>query len=117
MKRMILLMMLAGCAAPVAAPQPQAVRLTDRALALTLTDGTRCTVDWAAAPVGRMDACGPGYAYAVTVEDRPNFLRQLAEGLFLALGAEGVLAPMAEVVITDPAGVDWVFTSPRKTGE
>ena len=35
----------------------------------------------------------------------------------LALGAEGVLAPMAEVVITAPAGSDWVFTSPQKAGE
>ncbi|MGB4827584.1 MAG: hypothetical protein WBP18_09995 [Paracoccaceae bacterium] len=111
------LLLVAACAAPIGTPVPQAARLTDRVLTLSLSDGTRCTVDWAAVPAGRMPACGPGYGYAVHVEDRPNILRQLAQGLMLALGAEGVLAPMAEVVITDPAGSDWVFTSPQKAGE
>ncbi|MFZ1468078.1 MAG: hypothetical protein WAT09_03765 [Paracoccaceae bacterium] len=109
------LAVLTGCAAVPGNPRPHEVRLTDRALVLGLTDGSRCTADWAAAPVGRMPDCGPGYGYAVKVEDRPNVLRQLAEGLLLALGAQGVLRPMAEVVITDPAGVDYIFTSPQRT--
>ena len=114
MKKMVLLLLLAGCTSVSGPPRPEAARLTDRALVLTLTDGTRCTADWATAPVGRLESCGPGYGYAVTVEDRPNVLRQLVQGLLLTLGAEKALAPMAEVVITDPAGVDYVFTSPQK---
>ncbi len=82
---------------------------------LRLSDGTTCRTDWQAAPVGRLEGCGPGYGYAVTVADRPNLVRQLAEGLVLALGGRNVLAPLAEVVITDPAGIDTVFVSPPET--
>ncbi|WP_395543303.1 hypothetical protein [Neotabrizicola sp. sgz301269] len=106
------LLPLAACAALQGPVQPESVRLDTTSLSLRLTDGTVCKVNWAQAPVGRMGDCGPGYGYAVHVEEKPNILRQLVEGLFLTLGAEGVLAPQAEVVITDPAGSDFVFTSP-----
>ena len=112
MKRLVPLFLLAACAVTDTAPVPKSVRLTDTEMALRLSDGTLCRADWAAVPVGRLESCGPGYGYAVTVEDRPNILRQLAEGIMLALGARGVLVPMAEVVITDPAGIDHVFVSP-----
>jgi hypothetical protein len=59
-----------------------------------------------------LERCGPGYGYAVRVVENPNVLRQLFTGLTEALGAEGVVPPMAEVVITDPGGVDTVFVSP-----
>lgn len=105
-------LLLAACASPVAEPALQTVRLTDTRLTLVLDNGTRCSVDWRAAPVGRMENCGPGYGYAVKVDGNPNVLRRLVEGVVLALGADGVLAPMAEVVITGPGGTDQVFISP-----
>lgn len=113
------LLLLAACAPPPGKPSvvPLVARLTDQELILGLSDGTRCRVDWRAAPEGRMDDCGPGFGYAVTVEERPNILRRLIEGLTLTLGAEGILRPMAEVVITDPAGIDRVFVSPPARGE
>ncbi|WP_225029391.1 hypothetical protein [Xinfangfangia pollutisoli] len=107
------LLLCTACAAMEARQvQPESLRLDTTTLHLRLTDGTLCEVNWQAAPAGRLDGCGPGYGYAVEVEQSPNLARQLVEGLFLALGAEKALAPMAEVVITDPAGGDWVFTSP-----
>ena len=112
MKKLLMMLVLAGCVTVAGPPRPEAVRLTDRDLVLSLSDGTRCTALWAAAPVGRLDGCGPGYGYAVTVEDNPNILRQLVEGIVLALGGDGILAPMAEVVITDATGRDHVFVSP-----
>jgi hypothetical protein len=48
----------------------------------------------------------------VNVVSDPNLLRRLAVGLFTALGAEGALAPMAEVVLTDATGRTWRFVSP-----
>jgi hypothetical protein len=48
--------------------------------------------------------------------ENPNILRQLFTGLVTALGAEGVSPPLAEVVITDPAGMDRVFVSPPEDG-
>ena len=116
MRRLFPLLLLAACAAPAGSPGLQSVRLTDRTLELRLSDGTLCRADWRAAPVGRMDGCGAGYGYAVTVEDSPNLARQLVEGLLLALGAEGALAPMAEVVITEPGGTDRVYVSPPPRG-
>jgi hypothetical protein len=112
MKRLLPVLLLSACAALPGTPVPQEVRLSETEMVLRLSDGTRCVADWQAAPVGRLEACGPGYGYAVTVADRPNFLRQLADGLVLAAGLQGVLAPVAEVVITDPAGIDHVFRSP-----
>ena len=107
------LLALAACSAPLTGqPVPQAARLSAEVLTLTLSDGTVCRADWAMAPVGRMEGCGPGFGYAVRVIDNPNLLRQLFTGLTTALGADGAVPPMAEVVITDPAGVDRVFVSP-----
>jgi hypothetical protein len=113
MRKFLLFLALGGCVAGVPGnPVPQAARLSAQVLTLTLSDGTVCRADWAQAPVGRMDSCGPGYGYAVRVIDNPNILRQIWTGLTTALGAEGAVAPMAEVVITDPAGIDRVFVSP-----
>lgn len=105
---LFLIAVLAGCAA--APPVPQAARLSADLLTVTLSDGTTCRAAWAAQ--GRLDGCGPGFGYAVRVVDNPNLLRRLAVGLFGALGAEGALAPLAEVVLTDGAGGTWRFVSP-----
>ncbi|MDR7123672.1 hypothetical protein [Pseudotabrizicola sp. 4114] len=113
MRKLLLCLVLAGCVGGVPGnPVPQEARLSAEVLTLTLSDGTVCRANWVAAPVGRMEACGPGYGYAVRVIDNPNFLRQIWTELTSALGAEGAVAPLAEVVITDPAGVDRVFASP-----
>ncbi|MCB6178394.1 hypothetical protein LHP98_09655 [Rhodobacter sp. Har01] len=112
MKRLLPILLLSACVAAPGNPVPQAARLTDTTLTLRLSDGTTCRADWAASPVGRMDTCGPGYGYAVKLADRKNLARQLVEGIDLALGGGLGLAPMAEVVITDPAGIDHVFSSP-----
>ncbi|MBN2630768.1 MAG: hypothetical protein JXR75_09545 [Rhodobacteraceae bacterium] len=103
---------LGGCVAPLGSPVPQSASLSATVLTLTLSDGTICRAPWASAPVGRMDRCGPGYGYAVRVIDTPNLLRQFWSDLTTALGAEGLVVPLAEVVITDPAGIDRVFVSP-----
>ena len=96
-----------GMAVPVSA------RLSADVLTVTLSDGAVCRADWAAAGgVGRMEACGAGFGYAVNVVDKPNILRQLAVGIVAALGAEGALPPLAEVVLTDASGRDYSFVSP-----
>ncbi|MFN4154791.1 MAG: hypothetical protein ACK4HF_09060 [Paracoccaceae bacterium] len=118
MRKLLLCLALAGCVSAVPGhPVPQAASLSAEVLTLTLSDGTVCRANWAMAPVGRFERCGPGYGYAVRVIDNPNILRQIWTGLTSALGAEGLVAPLAEVVITDPAGVDRVFASPPPVKE
>jgi hypothetical protein len=112
MRWMFAVLALGGCVTVQPTPVPQAARLSSDMLTLTLSDGTVCRANWAAAPVGRLEACGPGFGYAVEVVENPNLLRQLFTGLTEALGAEGVAPPMAEVVITDATGRDHVFVSP-----
>lgn len=113
MRRFIALMVLAGCAMPVGNPTPQAARLSSEVLTLTLSDGTVCRANWVAeGGSGRLEPCGPGYGYVVTLVANPNILRQLMAGVAGELGSDGLLSPMAEVVITDPAGIDTVFVSP-----
>lgn len=113
MRKLLVVLALAGCAGLQAAPVPQAARLSADTLTLTLSDGTVCKANWAAAGgAGRFEECGPGFGYAVDVVENPNILRQIFTGLTEALGAEGVSPPMAEVVITDSMGRDHVFVSP-----
>ncbi len=105
-------LVLAGCAVPDRAAEPQAARLSSEVLTVTLSNGTVCRADWAAAGgAGRLEPCGRGYDYRVTVVERPNLLRQFWTGLTRALGADGVVPPMARVEIDD--GVkSWTFASP-----
>lgn len=113
MRWMIGLLALGGCAALQTSPVPQTARLSADTLTLVLTDGTSCKARWVeAGGAGRFQDCGPGFGYAVDVVENPNLLRQLFTGLAEALGAEGVVAPLAEVVITDASGRDHVFVSP-----
>ena len=105
---------LAACA-PMAVGMavPREARLSAEVLTVTLTDGSVCRADWAASGgVGRIEDCGAGFGYAVNVVQKPNILRQLAVGVVAALGAEGALPPLAEVVLTDASGRDYSFVSP-----
>lgn len=105
---------LAACApGAVGMAVPASARLSAEVLTVTLSDGSVCRANWAAAGgVGRMEGCGAGFGYAVNVEQSPNVLRQLAVGIVDALGADGALAPLAEVVLTDASGRDYSFASP-----
>lgn len=118
MRKFVVLMLLAGCAGVAGNPVPQAARLSADVLTVTLSDGSTCRADWVAdGGSGRLEECGPGYGYAVKVVENPNILRQMFTGLVEALGADGVSPPLAEVVITDAAGVDRVFVSPPEIEE
>lgn len=110
MKRFGMVLVLAGCAGFGGAAVPQAARLSADVLTVTLSDATVCRTQWQAA--GRLDACGPGFDYTVSGDQNPNVLRKWAQELALALDAQGVVPPMAEVVITDAAGRSWRFASP-----
>ena len=110
----MLLLGLAACAQGAGSMAvPASARLSADVLTVTLTDGSVCRADWAASGgAGRMESCGAGYGYAVSVVEKPNILRQLAVGVVDALGADGALAPLAEVVLTDASGRDYSFASP-----
>ena len=113
MRKGLMLLALSGCVGLPAAQVPQAARLSTDVLTLTLSDGTNCKARWTeAGGAGRFENCDPGFGYAVDVVENPNLLRQLFTGLTDALGAEGAVPPMAEVVITDAMGRDHVFVSP-----
>ncbi len=118
MRKLLPVILVAGCATFPGTPVPKAARLSDEVLTVTLSDATVCRANWAAAGgVGRLEPCGPGYGYVVKLVENPNILRQLFSGLVEALGADGVSPPLAEVVITDAAGVDRVFVSPPEVEE
>lgn len=106
-----LVVVLAGCAGLAQPAVPQAARLSADVLTVTLADGTVCRADWAAGGAGRLEDCGPGYDYRVTVVEKPNLLRQFWSGLTSALGADGAVPPMARVEITGQ-GQSWEFVSP-----
>jgi hypothetical protein len=98
---------LAGCAV-LAVPTPQEARLSDQELSVTLNTGQICRAAWRSAPEGQI--CG--FGYRVTEVSKPNLLRQLFTEMTTTLGAEGLLAPMAEVVLTSPQGQSYRFVSP-----
>lgn len=107
-----LVLLVAGCAVFQGPVVPKEARLSAEVLTLDLSDGTVCRADWkAAGGAGRLEGCGAGYDYRVTEVAKPNLLRQLFVGITDALGAEGAVPPMAEVVISGQ-GRDWRFVSP-----
>jgi hypothetical protein len=113
MIRFLPILLIAGCAVVQGNAVPQAARLSSDVLTVTLSDGSTCRADWVASGgSGRLEECGAGYGYAVKLIENPNMLRQIFTGLTRALGAEGAVPPLAEVVITDAAGIDTVFVSP-----
>ncbi|RYI33447.1 MAG: hypothetical protein EON48_02930 [Acetobacteraceae bacterium] len=113
MRKLLVVLAVGGCVGVQSSPVPQSARLSTDTLTLVLSDGTICKAPWAASGgSGRFQNCGPGFGYSVDVVEDPNLLRQLFTGLASALGAEGTVAPMAEVVITDASGRDHLFVSP-----
>lgn len=113
MRALIPLALLAACAVPQADAVPQAARLSAEVLTVTLSDGSTCRADWRAqGGAGRMEDCGAGIDWQVQELGDPNILRQIAEGVFAALGAEGALAPLAQVTLTDARGRAFRFASP-----
>lgn len=84
---------------------PLAVMLTDTTLSVRLSDGTRCRVQLGGE---RLDQCGSGYAYRVLPLEHRNFLRRGFEAIL----PEGLLYPMARIVLTDMSGRQYQFDSP-----
>lgn len=115
MRNAILLPMIFGLAGCVGLSPaiPQAARMTQSELIVTLSDATVCRAPISATgAAGQLTACGPGFAYEVEIVRKPNLLRQMAEAAFGALGAEGQLAPIGRVTLTDSAGKRYDFVSP-----
>jgi hypothetical protein len=106
----VMILPLISACVQMAAPVPQEARLSASRLSVVLTDGTKCSASIEAV---RLDRCGKGYDVVIDLVEKPNFLRQLAERAFGALGAEGNLAPMGKVVLTDAAGRSYRFVSPE----
>lgn len=114
---LVLLTVLAGCAGFGGPAVPVGARLSQEVLTVGLSDGSTCRADWkAAGGAGRFEDCGDGFDYSVTEVANPNLLRQLFVGLTEALGAEGAVPPMAEVVVTGSGG-SWRFVSPPPAAE
>lgn len=111
-RSLLLVVFLAGCAGFGGPAVPVAAKLSADRLTLSLSDGTVCRADWQAdGGAGRLEGCGDGFDYRVTPVGKPNLLRQLFEGVTAALGAEGILAPMAVVEVYG-TGRAWRFVSP-----
>jgi hypothetical protein len=95
-------------------PRPVAARLTPDALDVTLSDSRVCRAEKPAEGPweGALTGCPPGWRYAIDLDGRTNPGRLLVEAVLSALTLEGVLAPLAEVQVTDAAGRATVFDSP-----
>jgi len=110
----MIVVLLTGCVA--ASPRPVAVEVSRTAIDVRLSDGSRCEGPApAGSPTawsGRLTGCSASYPYDVAFETNPNLLRQGAEAVVEAIGADGLLYPMAEVAITGPEGQTWRFSSP-----
>ncbi|SEN60744.1 hypothetical protein SAMN05216227_101846 [Pseudorhodobacter antarcticus] len=101
------LALLVGCAGMTAVPT--SARLGAEGAVIELSDGSRCMAPMGAA---RLASCGAGYDSLVQIEENPNLLRRfLAEG-FVAMGGQGILAPMGVVTLTDAQGRAFQFASP-----
>ena len=110
-------LVLAACAS-MPAPEPQGASLSETALTVKLSDGTRCTADWSASGgQGQMDGCAVPLSYSVTEVANPNILRKLWVQLTDALGATSVM--VTHDVHESLAVVDYVYfmSAGRVVGE
>lgn len=98
------------------APRPVSAALaSDGALRVNLSNGRVCrggvppegTRYW----TGSLGGC-EGWSYAVRLDERTNPARYIVEVVLTALTLDAALAPVAEVTVTDPAGLSTVFASP-----
>ncbi len=101
-----------GCAMVTAPAHPVGARLAGERLVVEMSDNSRCQAEWAAGS-GRIADCAGGISWQVDVDDRPNPLRYFWAELFGALGGKTILAPMADITLSDAAGRRYVFRSPN----
>lgn len=98
---------LAGCAAPLGAPNPERVSLIRSTLTVHFADGSQCRADIAAAPAGRLADCAQPMEYAVVLH-HDVWVKEAA----------GFLEPYATITLTRPgtglgAGRQWVWQTPQ----
>lgn len=110
--RFLALTGLAGCATMAGGPQPAEARLGRASLAVVMTDGTTCRGDLAGpAPwQGQLAACG--LAYRVTPQGGDSPVRLAFDAMIAAIRAGDLVAPMADIVLSDAAGRVFRFASP-----
>ena len=103
--------LLAGCLNTF--PQPQTVDVSALGIEVQMSNRQTCT---GPAPLpgsswsGTLQGCDAPYPYRVTLDDRPNVLRDVLETGLAAVGVP--LAPVATVEIDGPSGNTWRFASP-----
>lgn len=93
---------------------PARAGLSRDGLTVTLTDGTRCAVPFGtegSSASGRMAACGAGMGFAIRTLDAGSLAR-MSRSYAKPLMPLGANPPLAEVILTDPAGIDHIFLSP-----
>jgi hypothetical protein len=108
---------LAACTSGPATPT--VVQLDRDLLSVRMSDGATCR---GPAPDGDRDAgwsgvlqdCPWDYGYTVAMDPQTNPLRLVLEEVLGAIGADGVLVPLATVTITGADGSARVFETPDR---
>ena len=110
MIRLCAVLLLAACALP--APVPVAARLSQQALKVDLSNGTACSapLQGAAPWEGDLPACALHFLVTPTAAGHP--VRLAFDAMIAALRAGNLVAPMADITLTDGAGRSHKFTSP-----
>jgi hypothetical protein len=103
-------LMLMACA--MQPPVPVAARLSQQALRVEMSDGALCSAALAGdAPwSGDVPACGLHYVVTPTAAGSP--IRLAFDAMIAALRAGALVAPTADIVVTDSTGTSHAFTSP-----
>ena len=108
--RLAPILLIAACALP--APTPVGARLSQQALRVEMSNGTACTAPlhgpapWS----GDLPACALRYTVTTTADGSP--IRLAFDAMIAALRAGNLVAPMADITLTDGAGRSHTFASP-----
>ena len=113
MIRLCAVLLLAACALP--APVPVAARLSQQALKVDLSNGTVCSapLQGAAPWEGDLPACALHFLVTPTAAGHP--VRLAFDAMIAALRAGDLVAPMADITLTDAGGQSYHFASPVGT--
>lgn len=110
MKRLIPLMVLAGCVAAGGSgggPAPVSARLSAEGLSVRLANGTTCRggkrPEGAMRWQGVLGGCPEGWTYFVELDERSSPARTIVETVQATLTLEDPLAPFATLTVVDAA--------------
>ena len=103
-------LLVSACALP--APAPVGARLSQQALRVEMSNGAVCSAALTGDAPWRGDLADCGLSYQVTPTTNGSPIRLAFDALIASARAGNLVAPLADIILTDGTGRPYSFASP-----